>query len=418
MMTAPSRPQPAAVALAFDDPDAFRHGPPYALLARMRREQDVVWMPPTPRTPSGYWAVLRHRDIVRVSRSPAEFKAGEGTLLYDLPPAALRRGALGMLAGQLGFRDPPDHTKLRQLLAPPFLPAAVRSLEDNVRKVVRELIAGIANRPSFDLVTDFALPLPVRVVLGVVMGMDDGMGSRVVQLMLRAQAPEDLTLNPEGPLGAIEALDQVYRLGQECIRQRRAAPNGDMVSALLASRFSDGTPADDETVLWLWFALLAGAFETVTGTVAGGTLALLENPGELRRLQDDPSLLPTAVDEILRWVAPVLYFRRTAVRDAEVGGQRIRAGQKLLLCYPSGNRDPEVFADPERFDVGRTPNAHLTFGYGPHFCLGARLAELQLRCAFQELVPHLGNLQLSGPIQRVRSSWLNRITALPVRRGA
>jgi cytochrome P450 len=204
----------------------------------------------------------------------------------------------------------------------------------------------------------------------------------------------------------------------ECIRERRARPNGDMVSALLASRFSDGAPVDDETVLWLWFALLAGAFETVTGTVAGGSLALLENPGQLRRLQDDPSLLPTAVDEILRWVAPVLYFRRTAVRDAEIGGQRIRAGQKLLLCYPSGNRDPEVFDDPERFDVGRTPNAHLTFGYGPHFCLGARLAELQLRCAFQELVPHLGRLQVSGPIQRVRSSWLNRITALPVRRAA
>jgi cholest-4-en-3-one 26-monooxygenase len=416
-MTAAARAQPAA-SFAFDDPDAFRDGPPYHLLARLRGERDVVWMPPTPRTPSGYWAVLRHRDIVRVSRSPAEFMAGEGTLLYDLPPHALRRGALAMLSGQLGFRDPPDHTKLRQLLAPPFLPAAVRTLEQGVREVVRELVKGIENRPSFDLVADFALPLPVRVVLGVVMGMDPAMGSRVVQLMLRAQAPEDPKLNPEGPLGAIEALDQVYRLGQACIRERRAAPNGDMVSALLASRFSDGTPADDQTVLELWFALLAGAFETVTGTVAGGTLALLENPDQLQRLREDPSLFPTAVDEILRWVAPVLYFRRTAVRDAEIGGAKIRAGQKLLLCYPSGNRDPQVFADPERFDVGRTPNAHLTFGYGPHFCLGARLAELQLRVAFQELVPLLDRLRLSGPIQRVRSSWLNRITALPVRRSA
>ena len=402
--------------LRFDDPDAFRTGPPYEVLARLRREHGVMWQPPSPRTPSGFWVVLRHRDIVRVSRSPAEFAAGEGTLLYDLPPAPLRRGALDMLSGQLGFRDPPDHTRLRQLLAPAFLPGAVRALEERVREVARSLVARVAERPSFDLVADVALPLPVQVVLGTVMGMEPEMESRVASLMLRAQAAEDPRLNPEGPLGAIEALDEVYRMGVECIRERRAAPTGDLLSTLLGSRSADGSAVDDRTVLWLWFALLAGAFETVAGSVAAGALAFLEHPAQRRRLEEDPELLPGAMDELLRWGAPVLYFRRTAVRDTEVGGQPIRAGQKVLLCYPSANRDPEVFADAERFDVGRTPNAHLTFGYGPHFCLGARLAELQLRCAFQELLPLLGRLEVAGPVERVRSSWLNRLSSLPVRR--
>ena len=210
-------------------------------------------------------------------------------------------------------------------------------------------------------------------------------------------------------------------VGQPSGHQRgiaRAEPPGPTLLSTLVHGEAPQGMTPEQFFLVYWFPLMAGAFDTTASTIAGGVRALLQHPDQLRRLREDPSLIPVAVDELVRWVSPVVYFRRTATADTEYEGHRIRRGQKVVLCYASANRDEEVFADPDVFDVGRKPNRHVSFGYGPHYCPGGRIGSLVIRLFLEAYLDRIAELELDGPATYTRSAWMNRIWSMPVRHRA
>jgi cholest-4-en-3-one 26-monooxygenase len=218
--------------------------------------------------------------------------------------------------------------------------------------------------------------------------------------------------------GDIEAAKTLYEYGFELFRRLRAeAPGPTLLSALVHGEAPPGMTPEQFFMVY-WFPLMAGAFDTTASTIAGGVRALLQHPDQLRRLREDPSLIPVAVDEMVRWVSPVVYFRRTATVDTEYEGHRIRKGQKVVLCYASANRDEEAFADPDVFDVGRKPNRHVSFGYGPHYCPGGRIGSLVIRLFLEAYLDRIAALELDGPATCTRSAWMNRIWSMPVRHRA
>jgi cytochrome P450 len=213
----------------------------------------------------------------------------------------------------------------------------------------------------------------------------------------------------------MDAAEELCAYGLGLLRRLTARPGDDLLSELVHTRSLEGVPTE-QLFMAYWFPLAAGAFDTTASSLAGGLRALIEFPDQLARLRAEPRLVPTAVEEIVRWVSPVVYFRRTATADTELCGQRVRQGERVVLCYASANRDEEVFADPQRFDVGRTPNNHVSFGHGPHFCLGARLSSFVMRIFLEELLRRMPALRLDGEVVHTRSNWMNRIRSMPVAR--
>jgi cytochrome P450 family 142 subfamily A polypeptide 1 len=286
--------------------------------------------------------------------------------------------------------DDPRHNERRRLVARQFTPKAVARHEDAVREVVRDLVQNVAGRGHCEVVEELAAPLPAMVI-GRLLGFDDELWSRVKHWS------EATILAGGGPRymndGVTEAFGDYCEHAARLIDARRAAPADDVMSLWIAA-VADGVLTTDQ-VLSEGLLLVDGGAETTRTVITGAVLALIEHPDEQRRLQDDPGLLPVAVEEFIRWVTPILNMRRTATRDTEVSGTPIRAGDELLLMYPSANRDEEVFDTPERFDVGREPNPHVAFGFGTHFCLGAALARLEIRVMFEELLPRLRDLHLA-----------------------
>ena len=212
-----------------------------------------------------------------------------------------------------------------------------------------------------------------------------------------------------------DAQKEMFAYFGELVAERRAEPREDIISLLLAAEI-EGEPLSDFEILWYCFLLILGGNETTRNATSGGMAALIEHPDQLARLQADHALLPTAVEEILRWTSPIIQFARTATHDTEVRGQRIEAGQNVGLYYASANRDEDVFDDPYRFDVGRDPNEHLAFGgYGEHFCLGANLARVELRVVFRQLLERFTDYELTGDVERLRSGFVGGIKHLPVR---
>jgi cytochrome P450/acyl-CoA synthetase (AMP-forming)/AMP-acid ligase II len=318
-----------------------------------------------------------------------------------------------MLAGHLNAMAPPKHTALRQILGPELAARALTRLEPKIKAATTELLDRAADKRALNFAEEVALALPVRIVLGELLGIPREDQPQVVRWSGAIAAPEDHTLSPtpDTPLRALEAL---YAYGLSRVRACRTSPREDLISILAQARMADGSPVTDELFLALWFPLILGAFDTTASTIAGGVLAMAKHPDQWQRLRAEPALLPKAVEEILRWVSPVLYFRRTATADVELRGQKIRQGQRVIMCYPSANRDEDIFDAPEVFDIGRSPNHHLSFGFGPHFCLGARIAQLQLTILFEAMSRRFQKIELAGTVQRVRSSWMNSIRGLPV----
>jgi cytochrome P450 len=397
----------------FDDPDLYVQGTPHDVFATLRREAPVSWQPAYANPTDGFWLVVKHKDIVHVSRTPALFRSHSGTLLMDAPPRHTQIGSLHMVANQMGVLDPPRHTALRSVISPSFTPRAVAGLETRIRREATEVIDDVIERGACDFADDLALPLPVRVVLGELLGIPREERARVVEWSNMLVAIEDRTLGVPAQV-AFKAIEEMYQYGLAIVRERRKNPKDDIISVLAHSTTADGKAISDELFTQYWFPFIIGAFDTTAGTGSGGMLALFEHPRQRERLLEEPSLLTLAIEEMLRWVSPVIYFRRTATQDLELGGQQIRKGQRVVMCYPSGNRDEDVFQNPDVFDIARKPNDHLAFGFGPHFCLGARVAQLQLRVFFEEVFRRMPDVRPAGNATRVRSAWMNRIKSLPV----
>jgi cholest-4-en-3-one 26-monooxygenase len=387
----------------FFAPGLFADGPPHDLFRLLRSEQPVCFLP-EPSGP-GFWGVFAYDDVVDVSRHPQRFGSHPNTMITDID-------AKGGGAGELMLnQDPPRHTQLRKLVNRGFTPRQVALLEPRVRAIVDRLVTTAAERRQFDLVSDIAVELPLQVIAELV-GVPEAERHTVFEWTERMMSadPESTEFGAE----ARAAMGEMFAYADRLAAERAATPGEDLLSILLAAEV-DGERLSPLDVDLFFMLLMNAGSETTRNLITGGTLTLFEQPTERERLRADPTLLPGAVEEMLRWVTPVMRFRRTARDDTVLGGQPIAAGDKVVVWYTSANRDERQFPDAGSFDVARTPNDHVAFGGGgPHFCLGAGLARLEARLVFEALLDRLPDLHLDGPVGRTGSTFLNGITALPV----
>ncbi len=383
------------------DPDAFRDGPPYEALRRLRSEAPVCWHPE--RGGPGFWLLSRHADVVAVSRDHETFSSWLGGVMTpDFEPIALAQNRLMLLN-----MDPPAHTKLRNLVNRGFTPRRVARLEPRIRALAAEIVGAVAPAGRCDFVTQVAGELP-SALIAELMGIPIEDGRRLYELTERMHSAGD-------PAGSQAAAVEMLAYAGELRTAKRKEPADDIASVLLAAEIEGERLSDFEFDLFFLLLVNAGG-DTTRNLVAGGLLALLEHRDQLAALHADRTLLPTAIEELLRWCTPVVQFRRTATRDAEVRGQRIRAGEKVVMLYPSANRDERVFADPDRLDLRRAPNPHVAFGGGgAHFCLGASLARLEIRCLFDAVLERMHEIELDGPVERLHSWFINGPRRMPVR---
>ncbi|MGH2685293.1 MAG: cytochrome P450, partial [Actinomycetota bacterium] len=350
---------------------------------------------------TGYWAVLRHADVVHVARTPAVFSASLGGVVLE----DLAEEQLAMMRHMLLAMDPPGHDVHRKPLAPVFGARVIGRLEEQIRSIVRSVLAAHEGG-VVDLVHDVCAPIPSQVV-GTLMGLPEDDWPRVQAWAERQTSGQDADY-AAGPSAGVE----MAMYGIELAARRRQEPSRDDVTSLILESTFDGEPMSDIDFGSFYVQLVTAGNDTTKTMLSSGTLALLQHPDQLALLRDDPGLISGAVEEILRWANPLHYFRRTATRDTSLGATAIRAGDKLAMVYTSANRDADVFDDPHRFDIRRAPNPHLSFGIGPHFCLGAHLARLEGRVFFEELVAY-PTIELAGEPVRLRSNLNNALKRLP-----
>jgi cholest-4-en-3-one 26-monooxygenase len=390
------------------DPDTFVSGIPYAAFQRLRTEEPVHWQPEK-NGGRGFWCVTRYDDLMAVSKDPLTFSSARGgTNIFEVPEEDLSMLRLLMLN-----MDPPKHNKFRRLVSTGFTNRMVTQLEPHVREICADLIDKVVERESFDFVTEIAAELPLLVIaelLGVPME-DRHKVFDWSNSLVGFDDPEYKTSMETGKIASA----QMWAYANELANQRKEHPLGDLVSVLMQAEV-DGDRLSEAEFDSFFLLLAVAGNETTRNLISGGMLALIQHPEERARVLADPSLLPTAIEELLRWVSPLIHFRRTATRDVPMHGKTIREGDKVVIYYPSANRDERRFVNPETFDVGRTPNEHLAFGIGEHFCLGANLARLEIKLIFEEMLRRLPDLELAGPVRRLRSNFLNGIKGMPVRR--
>ena len=420
-----SVPEPASAGLSLaeidlSDLDTWAVGVPHAWLAKLRREAPVHWQEEA--DGCGYWSLTRYDDIVAVSKDYATFSSETGgTSLEDLTPSQIeaRKSMLDT--------DPPAHTRMRAMVNKGFTPKVVNAYGERIRGLAREILERAFERERFDFVEDVAAELPMW-VFSEIMGLPVEDRKLLIELgdkLLGNTDPEvvgeeytfgsaDLTAYKELPFSSPYSRDLI-EYGRRLGEQRRLEPRDDVTTRLVEAEV-DGQRLDDREFGVFFILLTTAGNETTRHTISLGLQALLEHPQEAARLIAEPALAATAADEILRVGHPVHHFRRTATRDTVMHGRTIRAGDKVVIWYASGNFDEEKFADPYRFDVGRLPNRHLTFGLGgPHFCLGAHLARLEVKIWLEEMIPYLDRIELAGAPERLRSNFFNGIKLLPVR---
>jgi cholest-4-en-3-one 26-monooxygenase len=388
------------------DPETFVADIPHAAFKRLRAEAPVYWQPE--KIGKGFWAITRYADLVTVSKDPVTFSSARGgTNLFELNEEDLSTIRLLMLN-----MDPPKHNKFRRLVIQGFTPRMTAKLEPHIREICAELVDKVARRGSCNFVAEVAAELPL-LVIAEMLGVPTGDRHKVFEWsnqLIGFDDPEFRTSLNDGKIAAA----QMWAYANELATQRRDRPLDDLVSVLMEAEV-DGDRLTEAEFDSFFLLLAVAGNETTRNLISGGMRALLEHPAERDRLVADPSLLPTAIEEMLRWVSPLIHFRRTATRDVELHGQRIRAGDKVVIYYPSANRDEAKFTDPECFDVGRTPNEHVAFGIGEHFCLGANLARLEIRLIFEELLRRLPDMAFAGPVRRLRSNFINGIKDMPVK---
>lgn len=386
-----------------------RNGYPYPEWAFLRREAPVFWYERGNVDP--FWAITKHADIVELSKQPEIFlnepRLAVFTNDFPPPPEDSIRHLLNM--------DPPDHAAYRKVTSQRFTPRAVEFWDAKVRRITREVLDEATQAGEIDFVRDVTAKITIAVIAEML-----GVPRSDWELMFRWTneiiAPQD----PEFQQGKSteETIDQarieVFEYFQKMVDERRRRPTDDIVS-VVANGTVRGEPLPPMELLSYYFLLVVAGNETTRNAMTGGLLAFIDNPGEWRKLQRDPGLIGPAIEEIVRWTTPVIQFCRTATRDYTLRGQTIRAGQNACLFYPSANRDEEIFADGDAFRIDRSPNDHIAFGRGEHVCLGAHLARLELRCAFEALRERLVRFEPAGPIARVRSSFVGGIKRVPLR---
>jgi cytochrome P450 len=394
---------------AYEDlssPDTFVPGVPFQTFDRLRKEAPVYFHD-EPGGP-GFWCVTRYEDLVAVNRDNQLFSSNRKSALFmEQDEEMLAQQRLMMLN-----MDPPMHTRYRLLVNKGFTPRRVAQLEETIRRQTNEIIDSVCEKGEADFVTEMSAELPLQVIAHL-LGVPQEERHLVFDWsnrMVGSQDPE-YNVNPEL---AQNASMELYSYFNQLSAQRRVDPKEDLVTALLNAEV-DGQGLS-ELELDLFFLLLSVAGnETTRNAISHGMVALSEHPDQQQRLLDDPSLINSAIEEILRWATPVMHFRRQATAPTQIGDQKIEEDDKVVFWHISANRDENVFDDPYRFDVARSPNEHVAFGGGgPHFCLGANLARLEMKVMFEELLKRLPDIAVNGPVSRLRSNFINGLKHVPV----
>jgi cytochrome P450 len=382
-------------------------GPPHATFAELRRDCPVYWNPMPDDV--GFWSILKYRDVFDVSLDQKTFSSAQsGAILRTHKPEEYE-----VTKGLLINMDPPGHTKSRRLVSLGFSAKVIRNLERHVREITTDIIDEVAPRGACDFVDRISAELPLQVIVEMV-GVPKEDRRKVLDWTNRMIAFDDPEYGGGSPEKGMMAAAELFMYANELAEERQKNPRDDVASLLMRAEV-EGERLSRADFSSFFMLLLVAGNETTRNLISGGMLALIEHPDQRARLMADQALLPTAIEEMLRWVSPVNVFRRTATRDTEIRGQKIREGEKVVLFYASANRDEDVFRQPDTFDITRTPNDHLAFGIGPHFCLGANLARLEIRVMFEELLRRLPDIELAGPPERLRSYFINGVKRMPVR---
>jgi cholest-4-en-3-one 26-monooxygenase len=391
-------------------PDVFREQRHHEVFEVLRAEDPVHWH--TDSSGTGFWCLTKQADIQMASREPDLFVSGLGFTLIDIDPEDLQ----GIMMKQmLPGMDRPEHTRHRRIVSKGFSPRTLRLLEDHLAYKATRILDNVMERGNCDFVRDVAAELPLQAIAEL-MGVPEEDRRRIFEWGNTMTGIDDPEFGGDMQAATI-ASAEMMGYAEELRRKRSVDPRDDIVSVLTgAAAGSDGL-TDAELAVFFLLLVVAGN-ETTRNATSHGMRALIEHPGEMQKLRDDPSpdRITRAVEEILRWASPILYFRRTAAQAVELRGKTIESGDRVVMWYASGNRDDEAFSEPFRFNVDRSPNDHVAFGGGgPHFCLGASLARMELRLIFTELVTRMPEMELDGPVEMLRSNFVGGIKRMPVR---
>ena len=394
----------------------FERAIPHDYFEWLRENEPIHWQPPR-ETPlalggdmeeqRGFWVVSRYADVVEVSLDQQRFSSERGTaMVNDLSEDRIAQLRLWMIN-----QDAPRHTRLRKLVNKGFTQRVVQQMDRHIRELSASIVDAVARKGECDFVHDIASELPL-LVIAELMGCpaeDRGKLFAWSNQMVGFEDPE--FSDQESAQGAMA---EMFEYAGHLAALRRDDPGDDFTSLLINAEV-DGQKLDELGFNMFFMLLVLAGNETTRNAISGGMLALSEHPAQREKLIADLSLLPSATEEILRYVSPVITMRRTATCDTEIAGQKIRENDKVVVFYPSANRDAATFPDPHTFDITRDPNVHLAFGWGPHFCLGANLARGEIRSIFAELLTRLPDIEVSGPVRRLRSTTVNSIKSMPVR---
>jgi cholest-4-en-3-one 26-monooxygenase len=390
--------------------DVFVEGVPYQWFETLRREAPVYWHPEPDGGP-GFWCVTRYDDVVTVNRDNQTFSSNRGAVfMWDLPPEDLEQQRLMMLN-----MDPPIHTRYRRLVNKGFTPRMVDELEATIRERTGAILDKVAPRGECDFVVDVAAELSLQVIADI-LGVPQADRHKMFDWsnrMIGSDDPEYGVTQEQAQVASMELFAYAAKLAAD---KRAQDPRGADLITVLSEAEVEGEQLTQLEIDLFFMLLTVAGNETTRNLISHGMLMLLDNPDQLERVRDHRELLPGAVDEMLRCASPVMHFRRTATKDLTLGGTAIAEGDKVVIWYASANRDEAVFTDPMRFDVERSPNEHVAFGGGgPHFCLGANLARMEIRVIFDELLNRWHDLELTGEPQRLRSNFINGIKHIPLR---
>jgi cytochrome P450 len=397
-----------------NDLDTFEAGIPHDQFARLRREAPV-YRHPGAGDQQDYWCITRHADLKAISKQPERFSSeAQGALMRDPGPEGLP-----MLRQIMLNMDPPRHRIYRAIINKAFTPRRIQDLEARVDTIVDGIIDRVCEKGECDFVEDLAAPLPMQVICEMV-GVPEEDRRAIYELGNRMVGFDDPELNPDGtwsePVESQEltgASAEMFLYAAKLKERFQHSDEDNLATALLRAEV-DGQRLTDMEFNSFFLLLAVAGNETTRTVTTNGMISLIRHPDQRARLQRDPGLLPTAIEEILRFEPAVSCFRRTAMRDVEVRGTRIAEGDKIIMWYPAANRDETVFAEPDVFDVGRRPNDHLSFGVGEHFCLGANLARMELRKIFAALLQRLPDIELAAEPRRLRSNFVNGVKEMRV----
>jgi cytochrome P450 len=390
------------------DEDLWHHA-----ATKLRMEAPISWVEAEGVNP--FWAITKHADVLEIELHNNEFLSEPRCILGTLESDAnLKRD--GHLVKSLVQMDDPEHRLHRNVTSEWFLPKNLAQLEGRLDELADEALAKmVAAGGELDFAADIAMQYPLQVILAI-LGLPESDYGMLLRLTQEMFAPEDSDFkrDEDAAAGLMQTLMDLFNYFTNLTVDRRANPGGDLAS-VIANAQIEGNPMGDKETLGYYIIAATAGHDTTSNAMAGAMKALIDNPDQLRKLQDDPSLMSTAVDEMIRWTSPVKHFMRTASRDYELSGVTIKEGQDVYLSYWSANRDEDVFENPFAFDVSRSPNKHLAFGFGVHYCLGAMLARMELKALFAKILPHLATVELAGDSALTKSGFVSGVKRLPIR---